>query len=108
MKQLSSFFMGILYIGMLGVGLVQLYAIASLFTNWFGGYFFIASIIGMFVSGIPILATVLGIYGAVTVLDWNIFIAFLLFAPMLILYIPMMLGTSIAVTFQKIKTWINS
>lgn len=108
MKKIGGILGALLFLVMIVIGIVQILAIASVFSNWFGGYFFIAAIIGMFISGIPLLATILSIYGAVAVWDWNIFITILLFSPMLIIYIPMLFGVGIGAIFQKIKIWLNS
>lgn len=89
------------------LGLVQLFAIYSCFYSWFGGYSILAVICGIIVSGMPIISTVLGIYGAVTILDWNLLLAILLFAPMLVLYIPMMFGVGIGVILIKIKEFLR-
>lgn len=61
------------------VGIVQLFAIADGVAFGLGVGSFISFIIAIFVTYIPLLGSLLGLYGAVNVWDWSIWQALALF-----------------------------
>lgn len=61
------------------VGIVQLFAIADGVGFGLGVGSFISFFIAIFVTYIPLLGSILGLYGAVNVWDWSIWQALVLF-----------------------------
>lgn len=100
---MKTFFGGIAMAVLFILGIIQFAALSGFFYNWFGGYMFIAVIIASFVTSLPLLATILGICGAVYAWDMNILLAIILFCPLLVIYIPMLLGIPLALVFDKIR-----
>lgn len=67
-----------LTIGFIAVGLVQMFATFAGLGHLLGSTF-LAVIIAMFFGGLPLVGSILGIYGAVNVWGWEIWQAALLF-----------------------------
>lgn len=102
---MKAFFAGVVMVALFALGIVQFGALVSFFHNWFDGYMFLSVVFASFITGIPLLATILGILGAVNAWGMNVFLAILLFCPLLIIYIPMILGIPVAIIFDKIKNF---
>lgn len=89
------------------LGVFQIVAIAALLSSWFDGYVFLASVLALFVSGIPLLGTVLGIWGATSIFGFNVFVVTILLAfPMLIF--PLTVGGIGSVFYYLKKKFKNS
>ena len=69
----------IFYLCYFAIGTVQLFACWAGAQVWFDIGPILAFIIGIFLAYIPIIGTLLGIYGAITAWDWSLFNAILLF-----------------------------
>lgn len=100
---MKQFFGGLAVFGMFVLGIVQFAALACFFHNWFGGYMFLAVIIASIVTSMPLLATVLGVCGAVYAWDMNVFLAIILFCPLLLVYIPMLVGIPVSIAIDRIR-----
>lgn len=100
---------GILGIVMLGLEIAQLIVLSLIFESLFGGYFFLALLCSFFLSSsFPLITIIFGIFGAIDVLEWNIFLSIALFAPMLIIHILALFGIGITAIFESIKKWIKN
>lgn len=80
----NSYFQGLIVqlffgIAYFVVGIVQLFAIADGVGFGLGVGSFISFFIAIFVTYIPLLGSILGLYGAVNVWDWSIWQALVLF-----------------------------
>lgn len=99
---------GIFGILMLCLEVVQMGVAAIAFENWLGCSLFWAIVCIVILSDIfPIATTVIGIYSAIAILDWNVFGAIALFAPMLIVNLLLLSGVGIAAVFEIIKGWFS-
>ena len=69
----------IFYLGYFTIGTVQLFACWAGAQVWFDIGPILGFIFGIFLAYIPIIGTLLGIYGAITAWDWSLFNTILLF-----------------------------
>lgn len=76
---MGGFLSGLSMILYLVVGLVQLAAIMAGLTDYFGMHWILAAIIAFFTAYIPLVGSVAGIWGAVSVWEWEWWQAALLF-----------------------------
>lgn len=89
------------------LAIVQLYAIYSAFLACFDGYPVLSLILGVLISGIPLISTIIGTYGAVAVLDWNMLLSILLFVPILAIYLPIVFGLTFGAFWIKVKSFFE-
>lgn len=67
------------------LGLFQLAAIMAGLEDWLGFHWIFAFIGGMFLAYIPVIGTIVGIFGAVKIWDWSWLTAIgLFFSPLII------------------------
>jgi len=59
------------YIGYIILGLFQLAAIMAGFEDWLGLHWIIAALLSLFITYIPLVGTVVGMFGAVTAWHWS-------------------------------------
>ena len=69
----------VFYVGYLGIGFVQLFAIMGGFQEWLGIGTFLSFLGAFFITYIPLVGQALGVYGAVSVWEWSWTQALLLF-----------------------------
>lgn len=79
-----------------GLGVVQLFAIVDGVQHALGLPGFIAFLLALFTTWIPLLGTVLGVYGAVNVWRWDLIPSLLLFGLPLIIASVFLLTVGIA------------
>lgn len=93
MQFIKSFLMGIAMIGYLVLGLVQLCAIYSFFSDYCGWWFIFSSPASLFVAYIPFVGPIVGIIAAHSIWNWSVFGSMMLFCWPYFLYIPaLMIG----------------
>ena len=98
MKQYAGCLFYIVYLGM---GLLQLAAICGGIKIWLGWPGLLAGIAALFVAYIPIVGTVLGIFGAVKAWDWSWTAAILFFCWQWILFAIIFAGAGVSSIFGK-------
>lgn len=87
-----------LAIAYLVIGLVQLFAIMDGLAYAFGIHQFFAAILAFFITYIPLVGSVAGIYGAVNVWDWSLLQAAALF----FWYVPVLIVMMIFVGAESV------
>ncbi len=75
------------YLLYLGLGLFQVFAIMDGLNGWIGLYWIIAVPVALVLAYIPIVGTVIGMFGAVTVWGWSWLEAVSLFVGPLVLVV---------------------
>lgn len=61
----------IVFIGYIVLGLFQLAAVMTGFEDWVGLHWIIAAPLALFIAYIPLVGTVVGMFGAVTAWHWS-------------------------------------
>ena len=83
----------IIVMGYFALGLFQLAATIAGFEEWLGLHWVLAAFISFFIAYMPLIGTVVGIYGAMTAWEWSLFQAGGLFlGPFLVLITLGVLG----------------
>jgi len=91
----------IIYILYFLMGLVQLVAIVKGIEIWFGIGTFFSVIIAFFITYIPIVGTLAGIFGAVKGFGWSYFAAIILFCWPYIIYLTVFFFVGIEGVFNR-------
>lgn len=105
MKQLAIF---ILWILAVCLEIVQMVVVVTTLGSWLDVGLFWSIVFTVILSYLfPIAPTIIGIYGAITILDWNIFLAIAVFAPLLLINLLLLsisgISVGIAGAFETIK-----
>ena len=76
---MKSILGGVMILGWVVLGLMQITAVADGIQHWLGWYWLICWVIAFFVGGWPVVGTILGMVGAHYAWGWSWLAAFLLF-----------------------------
>lgn len=91
-EEVLSYLRPLIFIAYLGVGFLQLTAIMNGLQTWIGLHWFIATIVSTIFAYVPVVGSILGIFGAVYGWGWSWVWAIFLFCWPIIIAGMMMLG----------------
>lgn len=88
MEKIKSILIGMAMLGYFALGFVQLGAVYSFFSDYWGWWFIFAGPVAFFISYIPFVGAIAGTIAAHQVWNWSLFGSILLFFWPYALYIP--------------------